>query len=180
MPHSEGDMKVLRNVVVAGAAIALMAGPASAAPAGDAIGSANGGGWRLSLDDVPRVEFSIDSWITPAGGITGSYRYANPFASLTFSGPVTCLNNEGSSAAIGGVITSGSDFVGQPFLVFMYDNGEPTFGEFGPDQVSQTYLDVDFPEDFPTTCPDANENPFEPDPFSHLDIIGDVTVNDGS
>lgn len=97
MLYSEADMKVLRNVIAAGAAIALLAGPASAAPAGNAIDSASGGGWRLGLDDVPRVEFSIDTWITPAGGITGSYRYANQFAPLTFSGPVTCIETEGTA-----------------------------------------------------------------------------------
>jgi hypothetical protein len=173
-------MRVLRIVVVASVAIALMAGPASAAPAGDAIGSVSGGGWRLSPDDVPRVEFSIDAWMVPTGAITGSYRYANPFAPLTLNGPVTCMDIEGSSAAIGGIVTSGSDLVGEPFLVFLHDNGESVFGEFGPDQVSQTYIAVEFPEGFPTTCPDANENPFDPDPFSHLDVIGDFTVNDGS
>ncbi|HEX7173183.1 MAG TPA: hypothetical protein VF365_11340 [Candidatus Limnocylindria bacterium] len=171
-------MRTLRLIVAATLTAALLAGPAAAAPAGNAIESVSGGGWRLSLDDVPMVEFSVNAWTRPGGAITGSYRYANPFAALTLSGPVTCLDVQGDVAAIGGTVTGGSGFLGEPFLVILYDNGGPTFGEFGPDQVSQTYIQEEFSPDFPAVCPNAEENPFEPDPFSHLDVIGDVTIAD--
>jgi hypothetical protein len=114
--------------------------------------------------------------MTPTGAISGSYHYAN-IGGLTLNGSVTCMDVEGNVAAIGGTVTSGSDGVGEDFLVFLTDNGAPVFGEYGPDQVSQTYIPVDL-LDFPAICPDANENPFEPDPFSRLDILGDFTVND--
>lgn len=155
-------MRNLRSVLTAVISLALLVAPVSAAPTsnGDFV---SGSGDRLSPNIV---HFRVAAHTTPTGGASGSYLYRNLGFPLTFTGEVTCLDVAGNQAAVGGVITkfiaNETDIqVGDAFLVFFIDNGDPYRGQDGPDHVSQTYIfpgsegDVDEGTDFPNTCPDA-------------------------
>lgn len=158
----ETKMRNLRSILATAFAFAVLVAPVSAAPTstGDFV---SGSGYRLSQNIV---HFRVDAQSTSDGGASGSYLYRNLGVDLTFTGRVTCLDVAGNQAAVGGVITKlianeTSIEVGDAFLVFFIDNGNPYRGQDGPDVVSQTYvfpgseLDVEVPGDFPDTCPDA-------------------------
>lgn len=60
------------------------------------------------------------------------------------------------------------------------DNGVPSFGAWGPDQVSGTLIygedwDESLPADFPASCPDAAGDLFASQ-YLH-DIIGNIVVH---
>jgi len=159
--------------------LALAVGPVSAAP-GPGNGSlVAGSGWRLALDEVPRVEFTVAAKF--GGNPAGSYRYTN-VAGTDFTATITCGSVDSSVAVIGGNITEGNVLVGMDVLVFFVDNGSPTFGAWGPDQVSFTLVpeagDVvgdDFPADFPDSCPAARGSTFQVQQLRT--VIGDVVVH---
>ena len=159
----------------------LIVGPVSAAPAtkGDSVG---GVGYRL-VDGERRVAYSISAR-GGANGPTGSFLYRSVTFSLTFGGPVTCLDIDGNEAAIGGRITHVQSFghendflLGLNYLVFVQDNGSGSLGSVGPDVVSQAYIlpgdPVDVPADFPATCPDAASTDHDA-----YDVEGDFAVAD--
>lgn len=158
-------MRTLRTFLAAAVSLVALVAPVSAAPAstGDFV---SGSGYRLTPEGERRVHFRVGVKASPDGGVSGAYSYRNLAVDLTFSGPITCLDVQGNQAAIGGLITKLTTSVpdihlGDSFLVFLIDLGDPYRGQVGPDVVSQTYIfpisenDVIVPGDFPTTCPDA-------------------------
>jgi hypothetical protein len=168
-------MRTLRVLAAASAVIALLAAPASGAPAsnGDFV---SGSGYRLSPDGSERrVQFNAYAQ-ADTNGAWGSYWFHRLGLAPTFSGQVKCLDVDGNQAAIGGVITrsSGVVSVGDKFLVFLIDNGEDPDN---PDVVSQTYIlpadavNVSVPRNFPAVCPDAATTAH--DAFS---VDGDLSV----
>jgi hypothetical protein len=175
-------MRALRIVMTAIAAVAVLATPVAAAPTtGDLV---SGAGWRLNSAGEKRVQFRVDAQLAGAGA-GGSYSYRNPFIGLSFSGTVDCLDVRGTLAAVGGTVTKLNDpnlgvAIGDSFLIFVIDRGNPYRNGVGPDIVSQTYIlpadagNIIVPVDFPASCPDPETT--EHDAF---DVSGDVTVKDG-
>jgi len=181
-------------LIVAIATLAVVVGPVSAAP-GTAGRVLAGSGWRLAEDGTPRVEFKVGAQVTPGGKASGLYQYANVFG-LAFSGSITCGNTDAGVAVVGGRVTASSDegLLGESFFLFLADHGAPVFGSVGPDEVSTTpvtsdgeFVDPDnrlpgsdFPEDFPTTCPQARgdtyDNLFE-GPSDWRVVLGNVAMN---
>lgn len=169
--------------IVAGAVLtAGLAGSVLAGQNGQGGPSLNASGWRLSPSDNPTVQFAASAQFSAGGHAIGTYRFGN--FSGNWSAAVTCGSIEGNVAVIGGRLTDGS---GNDFLVWLIDNGSPTFGLEGPDAVSLTgvgprsELDVyypDIPGDFPTHCPPAAGQGFDQALADGLrTVIGNVSIS---
>jgi len=175
-------MKRRLTLFTLAASLVLAASPVTAGPVTSGPLLA-GTGWRISPDEVPRVQFNVAAKF--AGNPGGTYRFAN-VAGTDFTATITCGSTDSGVAVIGGHITSGNTGVGLDVLVFFVDNGSPTFGQWGPDQVSFTltsepgtfvpgdFIGEDIPSDFPGHCPPARGATFDLQQL--LTIIGDIVV----
>jgi len=147
------------------------------------IDSVAGTGQRLNPTGTPIVTFTIGAETTPEGA-SGTYHFERPTDGLTFDGSVSCFIVSGSQAVIGGRVTSvtrlgATPLVGDGFLVFILDRGDPIGTNPGPDVVSQTYIlpydstNVTVPGEFPTSCPDPLTTAHDA-----YDVTGNVVVID--
>ena len=182
-------IKKFPALLAVAASLALAIGPVSAAPNSNGAGSIVAGkGWRIAPDGTPRVEFKVGAQIAP-GRASGTYDYAS-VSGGTLTGTITCGSVDTGAAVIGGHITDGNILVGGDFLVFLVDDGAPTFGSIGPDSVSFTLvaengewspgdlLGDDFPLDFPAHCPQARGQTFQnQESQGLLTVLGNIAVH---
>ena len=80
---------------------------------------------------------------------------------------MTCVRVEGNQAAIGGLVTTGSD-AGAAFLWYAVDRGGPEFD----DPVDSS----DWPPGFPTVCPSPAGTTNQP--AIYQEVEGDIVVQD--
>ncbi|MGH3104776.1 MAG: hypothetical protein ACRDN6_11850 [Gaiellaceae bacterium] len=114
--------------------------------------------------------------------VHGFFERRNNQNGNTFSGPITCLNVQGKTASIGGVVTRTPSPTGEgtgvPYLVYVVDNGPP--GSATPDLISPFAVlppgdpDLAFvPPNFPDTCPSPASI------YGYFPLTsGDITVQD--
>lgn len=172
---------MLRLRLLAAVAGALIAGLAVATVAGAS---------RSEDDDRPKTRahafgagnFGPACWQTHGGPFCAPYDYSFRLLSVRrangrawgiferrnndlggiFTGRVTCMTVEGNRAAVGGILgATGPAFPGEPFLIYVEDNGP--LGSPTPDQISALVVlpegDPDrplMPARFPRVCPSAN------------------------
>ena len=139
------------------------------------------GGGQFAFPNGVERSFAIDDHVDGhgAGAAYGTWEYGPPDGPWHVRADITCTTVAGSTAIVGGTITSSEipDFVGLAFLTYLRDDGTPATG--ARDQASVSYfgtsdgLPGDFPTTFPQTCPDA---PFADLPPIWGDVSGDVVV----
>ncbi len=107
----------------------------------------------------------------------GVFERRNNVTGGTFMGRVTCMNVSGNRASIGGFLTAPPAAIGDPFLIYVEDNG--TLGTTTSDRISA--LSAFAPEEalpvarFPRVCPSAEST------LGYLPLTnGDITVREGA
>jgi hypothetical protein len=110
------------------------------------------------------------------GAAYGSLEYGSPGKTDTLV-RITCVNVNGNSAILGGIVTESWNpaFVGLAVIYYVVDNG--SVDSATPDQASPANLDpigaADWPADFPYTCPST---PPPAAPAVYQDLRGDIVV----
>lgn len=156
------------------AAVAPAVAPAKDAKKDYAVGS---GAYIFSTPFVVPRERTFDFSAIDKGSkkATGFLRQDDARFDLHWVGDVTCLNVLGNLAVFGGVLTTAPfGATGQPFVVWVADNGPP---DSGLDGYSSVYLPDpgDVPADFPASCPEPVS------PIGYFPVLsGDIVVNDGT
>jgi hypothetical protein len=122
---------------------------------------------------------SIDAHAEDSGvEAAGDFNYGAPGSTLEDHARVTCVRVDGNRAAVGGLITSGSN-AGAAFLFYAVDRGGPASGD--RDLASPEYIDLPdattWPSGFPTTCPSPDGTPNQPAIFQEVQA-GDIVVQD--
>jgi hypothetical protein len=128
---------------------------------------------------IPR-NLAVDAHAESNGsGATGSSTYG-----VSTSRSVTCLNVDGNSAAIGGVIEVGGS-VGWGYVQYFVDRGTSDLSSPQHDLASLTGLapltapDPSWPVGFPYVCPPATGAQGFPAPYFEMDR-GDIVVQDAT
>lgn len=122
---------------------------------------------------------SVDAHAEGSGSeAVGNFNYGVPGGVLEDRDEVTCVRIDGNRAAIGGLVTSGSN-AGAAFLWYAVDRGSPASGD--RDLASPEYVDSagspDWPADFPTVCPPPTGTTNQP--AIYLEVhSGDIVVQD--
>lgn len=189
--------------VLAAAAAAVLAGATAAVAAAPAFDKAEGAGTYGPgcFTTAPIVtdpgtfcfgferRFSFSAQQLGFGGrANGFYTHerTNPSGGNRFTARVTCLNVAGNAAVFGGVVTAGlpqpngEPSVGEPFVVWVVDNGNASDGD-PPDLISPFAF---FPDDdpdrhlVPTALPNVCPQP-TPSLYGYLPLTsGNIVVDD--
>jgi hypothetical protein len=183
-------------IVVAGAGVLAAAGLAGLAPTtetgvkGDVVFGVGTFGPGCAQDTPPPrttfcTPFSYTFRVLGLAGpngfrVHGFFERRNNENGNTFSGPITCLNVQGDTASIGGIVTRTptGEGTGVPYLVYVVDSGPP--GSTTPDLISPFAIlpagDPDLasvPANFPDTCPSPASI------YGYFPLTsGDITVQD--
>jgi hypothetical protein len=183
LKHSPRGMLVLAATV----AVALAGGVAFGAGGSPKADFVVGGGeisGCISLDPcpLPNVPFAVDAYSNKKGtNAHGTYTQVGAIE----RGQVTCVNVDGNTASVGGIIKKSSlplVHPGEHFVIYFVDNGPPVNG-VSPDLTSRPDLNPEandppletLPPDFPNSCPSPVS------PFGYTPVkSGDVIVQDAT